>query len=335
MKAAILIRNYNGRELLANLLPGLTHVVSKRGEGDEVLVVDDGSTDGSPGFVEQRFPDVRLVRLSPNSGNSILPVNAGVEAASGDIVICLDSDVLVDSDFITPMLRHFQDDTVFAVCPRIVNPGHGNTVESVNYPLFRRGRLVGMVPGMEQRAVLPEEATEVWYAPGSGAGYHRARFLEMGGLDILYRPFYYEDLDICQRAWRRGWRTIYEPRAVTYHLKHVTTKKSILRPIDFRIYRMKNILLFTWKNLLDRHLMRRHLAWSGLSLARALLTADRAYLTAFLMALRQLQEVLAARRREQEGMLVDDHTIFSRLSAIHSKEQNETKWGQKQNGVRS
>jgi len=318
MRASILIRNYNGRDLLANLLPGLTGVVAKRGEGDEVLVVDDGSTDGSPAFIEQRFPGIRLVRLSPNSGNSILPVNAGVDAASCDVVICLDSDVLVDSDFITPMLRHFRDDNVFAVCPRIVNPGYGDTVESVNYPLFRRGRLVGMVPGMERGAVLPGYPTEVWYAPGSGAGYHRARFLALGGLDILYRPFYYEDLDICQRAWRRGWRTLYEPRAVTYHLKHVTTKKSILRPVDFQIYRTKNILLFTWKNLLDRPLMRRHLAWSGLYLARALLVADRVYLAAFLMAARQMREALAARRREQEEMQVDDRRIFSRLSALHS-----------------
>ena len=317
MNASIIIRNYNGKDLMADLLPGLVRVVSKRGKGDEILVVDDGSTDGSVAFVEKNFPDVILVKISPNSGNSIIPVNEGVKAASRDIVICLDSDVLVDMDFITPMLAHFMDGSVFAVCPKIVNSRLGHTVESVNYPFFRRGRLVGMVPGLTKGAKLPEKPVEVWYAPGNCAGYDRQRFLALGGLDMLYRPFYYEDLDICHRAWRRGWRTIYEPDAHIDHLKHVTTKRHLKKAVHFQLYRMKNILLFSWKNLLDGRLLRRHLSWMLLHLIKAMVTGDPVYPWAISMAVRQLKEVRSARRQEWEAMVMEDREIFSRLYNIH------------------
>ncbi|MCP4627155.1 MAG: glycosyltransferase family 2 protein [bacterium] len=147
-RATILVRNYNGKGLLEGLLPDLSRVVKKRGQKDEILIVDDGSTDGSASFVKKKFPGVRLKALATNTGNSILPVNIGVQNAQNDIVICLDNDVRVDSDFISPMLKHYRNNTVFAVCLKIINPNHGNTVESVNNPLFRKGRIVGQVPGL-------------------------------------------------------------------------------------------------------------------------------------------------------------------------------------------
>jgi len=317
MRASIIIRNYNGKDLLANLLPGLVQIVAERGKGDEVLVVDDGSRDGSVEFMDKNFPDVLLIKISPNSGNSIIPVNVGVRAASNNIVICLDSDVLVDSDFITPILKHFEDKNVFAVCPKIINCTHGNTVESVNYPFFRRGRLVGMVPGMRREAILPDKPVDVWYAPGNGVGYDRTKFLALGGLDILYRPFYCEDLDVCYRAWHRGWRTIYEPDATTYHLGQVTTKKHLKKEINFQIYRAKNFLLLTWKNLLDGRLFRRHLLWAFLHFMKAPFTGDRVYPRAFLMAVFQLKEVLSARLRERREVVVEDREIFLRLYKLH------------------
>ncbi|MGA1791067.1 MAG: glycosyltransferase family 2 protein [bacterium] len=316
MKASIIVRNYNGKDLLSNLLPGVIQVVENRGKGDEVIVVDDGSDDGSVEFVESNFPEVILVRISPNSGNSITPVNMGVQRASNPIVICLDSDVLVDMDFITPMLKHFKDKNVFAVCPKIVNPRFGHTVESVNYPFFKRGRLVGMLPGMTVGAILPDKPVEVWYSPGNCAGYDRARFLALGGLDILYRPFYYEDMDVCHRAWRRGWRTVYEPGAAIYHLKHVTTQRHLKKKANFQLYRTKNILLFTWKNLLDGRLLGMHLFWVLLYFMKALVTGDLVYPRAFFIAISQLKEVRSARKLEREEMAAEDREIFSRLQKL-------------------
>jgi len=313
--ATILVRNYNGKDLLEGLLPDLSRVVKKRGKQDEILVVDDGSTDGSAGFVRKHFPGVRLKALVENTGNSIMPVNIGVQNARNEIVICLDSDVRVDSDFITPMLKHFGDNDVFAVCPKIINPNHGKTVESVNYPVFRKGRIIGEAPGMTTPHLLPRKPSYVWYAPGNAAAYRRDRFQALNGLDPLYRPFYYEDMDVCQRAWRRGWCTIFEPDATTYHLRHVTTQKLLKKQIQFEIYRMKNQLLFTWKNLLDRKLISVHLIWVFLHLAHSIYKRDPVFWRALRSAMPQLREALVARRGEIRAMQLTDKEIFKKLNS--------------------
>ena len=312
--ATILVRNYNGKDLLEGLLPDLSRVVKNRGNQDEVLVVDDGSTDGSAGFVRKHFPYVRLKAFAKNTGNSIIPVNIGVQYAKNDIVICLDSDVRVDSDFITPMLKHFGDNNVFAVCPTIINPNHGNTVESVNYPVFSKGRIMGEAPGMTTPHLLPRKPSMVWYAPGNAAAYRRDRFQALNGLDPLYRPFYYEDMDVCQRAWRRGWSTIFEPDATTYHLRHVTTQKILNNQTQFDIYRTKNQLLFTWKNLLDSKLISLHLIWIFLHLANSIYKHDSVYWHALGSAVSQLREAFMARRREKRAMKLTDKEIFRKLN---------------------
>jgi GT2 family glycosyltransferase len=313
-RATILVRNYNGKDLLEGLLPDLCHVVEKRGKQDEVLVLDDGSTDGSAGFVKKYFPDVRLKALATNSGNSILPVNIGVQDAKNDVVICLDNDVRVENDFITPMLKHFRAENVFAVCPKIINPNHGNTVESVNYPVFRKGRIIGEVPGLEEPRLLPRKPSFVWYAPGNASAYKRDKFQFLNGLDPIFRPIYYEDVDVCHRAWRRGWRTIYEPDATTYHLKHVTTKKHLEKQAQFEIYRTKNQILFSWKNLLDRKLISLHLTWICLHLANSIYRRDPIFFRSLRFAIPQFHEALKARRKEVRAMKMTDKEIFNLLT---------------------
>jgi GT2 family glycosyltransferase len=319
--ATILVRNYNGKELLEGLLPDLSRVVKNRGQQDEILVVDDGSTDGSARYVRKHFPGVHLKALAENTGNSIMPVNIGVQNARNEIVICLDSDVRVDSDFITPMLKNFEDNDVFAVCPKIINPNHGNTVESVNYPVFRKGRIVGEAFGMTIPHLLPLRPSFVWYAPGNAAAYRRDRFQALNGLDPLYRPFYYEDMDVCQRAWRRGWSTIFEPEATTYHLRHVTTQKLLKNQMQFEIYRTKNQLLFAWKNLLDSKLISLHLIWIFLHLANSIYNHDLVFRRALRSAILQLPEALKARRGEIRAMKLTDKEIFKKLNSNGLQQQ--------------
>ena len=315
--ATILIRNYNGKKLLEQLLPSLRELVQKRNKNDEILVVDDGSADGSVRFLNEHFPDVRVERIIPNSGNSIVPVNVGVKAADHPVVICLDNDVLVDEDFITPVLDHFGREDVFAVCPKIINPNHENTIESLNYPFFRRGRLVGIVPGRLKGIQMPEESVFVWYAPGNGAAYDRSKFIDLGGLDDLYRPIYNEDVDICHRAWKRGWKTIFEPSVCTYHLKHITTKKHLKRKRNFDVYRNKNALLFTWKNLHEKSLFHQHLIWIFPHLLKSLITADMTYPRSLWWALKQSGEVFRKRREEKAAGHVSDKKIFELLYGLH------------------
>ena len=109
--AAIVIPNWNGRDLLEKYLPSVV-AAAERVPGSEVIVVDNGSTDGSAAFVRERFPQVRVVALEKNlgfGGGS----NAGFRAARHDVVVLLNSDMRVEPDLLQPLLDGFTDEKVF------------------------------------------------------------------------------------------------------------------------------------------------------------------------------------------------------------------------------
>src|SRR5688572_9213116 len=113
-RASIIVLNWEGRHLLEEFLPSVVDAVRHDGGDHEILVVDNGSRDGSVEFLRAHFPSVRVIPLSRNCrftrGN-----NAGVAGAKNDIVVFLNNDMEVDRDFLQPLLDGFQDETVFAV----------------------------------------------------------------------------------------------------------------------------------------------------------------------------------------------------------------------------
>ncbi len=115
--ASAVIPNWNGRDLLEKYLPPLIEAMAGNPR-NEIVVVDNGSADGSAEYVRNTFPTVRLVELPVNlgfGGGS----NTGFEAARNDIVILLNSDMRVDRNFLQPLLDAFTDESVFAVSSQI------------------------------------------------------------------------------------------------------------------------------------------------------------------------------------------------------------------------
>ena len=104
--ASIVVLNWNGKDLLAQGLPSILEAVRVDGRPHEVLVVDNGSTDGSLEFLKECFPEVRILALKENLGFA-QGNNAGVRAAQNDIVVLLNNDMVVDPGFLGPLLRGF------------------------------------------------------------------------------------------------------------------------------------------------------------------------------------------------------------------------------------
>src|SRR5262249_17414171 len=113
-KATIIIVNWDGKHLLAECLPSVIDAVKHTGSKHEILVVDNGSTDGSIQFVNERFPQVRTLSLNRNygfgGGN-----NLAAEQIGTDIVVFLNNDMVVDQEFLMPLLEGLEDRSVFAV----------------------------------------------------------------------------------------------------------------------------------------------------------------------------------------------------------------------------
>src|SRR5258708_7283686 len=115
--ATVVIPNWNGRDLLAKYLPSVIEALAGNPD-NEIIVVENASTDGSAEFLREQFPAVKVLALDRNlgfGGGS----NAGFRAARNDIVVLLNSGMRVQTDFLEPLLQPFNDEKVFAVACQI------------------------------------------------------------------------------------------------------------------------------------------------------------------------------------------------------------------------
>src|SRR6266850_7410265 len=114
LSVSIIILNWNGRDLLAQGLPSVFAAVNFADFDVEVIVVDNGSTDGSADFVRSGFPTARVVATEKNHGFGE-GNNLGVKNSTSNIVVLLNNDMVVDKNFLNPLLKPFQNDReVFA-----------------------------------------------------------------------------------------------------------------------------------------------------------------------------------------------------------------------------
>jgi GT2 family glycosyltransferase len=299
---SIVMPAYNSRELLEANVPSLLKATGGR-EGLEVIIVDDGSVDGTSEFLAIHFPQIVLVTLHSNQG-AARARNAGVAAATGEIVYFLDSDTRVREGFLDPVLEGFSDPSVFAVGSREVSSQTGGKM-IVPTPFFRLG-LFG------HRYVLrdiPRSSFPIPFVPTSHAAFSREKLLTLGGFDHLFRPLYWEDVDLCYRAWRRKWKVNVEPASVADHGLQGTTRR-LYSPVTIQRIYWKNRFLFIWKNIRDRALIAEHLACLPLILLAFPLAKGWAVLTGFAGALRQLGEALGKRRQEAGSPAVSDRELL-------------------------
>jgi GT2 family glycosyltransferase len=299
--ASIVIPNWNGRELLAKYLPSVLEAASGN-PSNEVIVVDNGSEDGSAQFVHEQFPTVRVVALESNlgfGGGS----NAGVAEARNDIVVLLNSDMRVAPNFLTPLLEAFSNDKVFAVSCQIFfsDPERRREETGLTEGRWHRGKL--QVGHRIDHQIT--EAFPCFYGGGGSCAFDRRKFLELGGFDEIFAPFYYEDADLGYLAWKRGWQVLYQPRSVVWHEHRGTIGRHFS---DVRIAGVlgKNTLLFCWKNIHEWPKLAEHFA---AVVAGAVL---RGRLRGMWRAVIQLPGALRSRRRSRGLAAISDTEAFRR-----------------------
>jgi GT2 family glycosyltransferase len=308
--ASLVIPNWNGKDLLERFLPSWVAAIAAH-PGSEVIVVDNGSEDGSAEWIRQHYPDVRVVALPKNlgfGGGS----NAGFEAARNDIVVLLNSDMRVEPDFLAPLLSGFADAAVFAVSCQIFlgDPSKRREETGLTQGWWEEGCL--RVSHKEDAAV--DRPFPCFYGGGGSCAFDRRKFLALGGFDELLAPFYLEDTDLGYLAWKRGWKVLYEPRSVVHHEHRGTIGKRFSDAFIQSVLR-KNFLLFVWKNIHSWRMLSQHFlfsqaaavvtAWSGPSPSR---TSARG----ILRASRQIPGALRSRWRARSLAAVDDAEAFRR-----------------------
>lgn len=298
MKISIIIPVWNGRNLLEKNLPEVIKAQkNERNNIGEIILVDDASPDDSIDFVKKNFKnEVRIVRLKNNRGFSGA-VNMGVYASKYPLICLLNMDVIPEKDFLESVQVHFQDRNVFAVT--LHENGSGPAIAS-------------FVNGFFQHRSGPEKKVtqESAWASGGSAVFKRSLWIKMKGFDEeLFSPFYWEDVDLSYRAWKRGYKILWDPKAKVEH-KHegVINPDMIARRYLISI-KERNYLLFQWKNITSPTLWKKHRK----NLYRYALRHP-GYIRIILLAWKKRDLIRKRREREKRQSKVSDEAIFARFN---------------------
>ncbi len=288
-----IIPTYNGVKLFQKNLDAVLSILVR---GDELIVVDDASTDETSTYLSALLDLEPLVKstqfeskIGYKKGIRIIVVglkknqrfaracNIGFAHATNDILLLLNNDVVPKKDLRDHVEKHFQDPAVFGVgCREIArhqnNESFGKAVGEFQHGLYVHARAAEQTTG-----------ETAWVAGGSGF-FRRSHMLQLSGFDTAYYPAYGEDIDLSFRARQKGWKTLFDADAVVYH-DHETTNASVFGQKKIAVMSYKNALLFMWKVAPMRERVK-HFLWLPYHLIWTTYRSRGAFLSGFFWAVR-------------------------------------------------
>lgn len=221
---AVVIINYNTVDHLRTCLASLRATGAR-----EIVVKDNGSTDGSVEMVQAEFPDVRVHPDFGNPGYGAA-ANQGVAATGARYVAVINSDTVFEPDGLTALSAYLDEHPkVGIVGPRLHNPDGSlqNSARAFFKPVTVRP-LVKLIPGVRARSIYTwahDHDRAVPWVVGAVLAMRRSAFDAVGGFDPSYF-MYSEEVDLCWRMWEAGWEVHFTPRAVVMHVGGASTTRT-------------------------------------------------------------------------------------------------------------
>ena len=287
---------------MEHLLPTACAAAKNFAGSCSVLVLDNRSTDPDVEWVKQKFPSVQ-VRVAP-ANDYLFSYNWLLPRLQDEIVVMLNNDLRLDEQFLVPLIRHFQSPDVFAVSASSYDwEGSERTIGPAS--LTYRNGFYGWRYELQR-----QELCHTLFTSGGFMAVNRLKFLELGGFNRLYHPIYCEDLDLCFRAWRRGWRSIYEPASVVWHREHASWKDSTAARLNKLI--LRNALFFQWSSLpMECDRVRRY--WTMLKLfSGGLMQGDNLWLAVYPRTWRDWCKM----RKQYSGLKVSQQELAAIQNAV-------------------
>lgn len=248
MKTAVVILNWNGRELLERFLPSVSAYT--KGE-NRVFIADNASTDDSIAFVQTNYPEIGIIALDKNYGFAE-GYNRSLAQIEADYFCLLNSDVEVSPDWTETIVSYLDSHPEVAVCqPKLLSQlekdnfeyagAAGGFIDKFGYP-FCRGRLFST---LEKDNGQYDQTREIFWATGACMFVRSEVYRKLGGLDADFFA-HMEEIDFCWRVKNAGYHIVCCPISKVYHLGGATLPKSSSRKtyLNFR-----NNWLMLYKNL--------------------------------------------------------------------------------------
>jgi GT2 family glycosyltransferase len=219
---SVVIPNFNGRKLLEANLPSVYSALRKADCAYEIIIPDDASTDDSLSFLAENYPHIIVIPHAQNQGFAH-NVNAGIKKARLSLIMVLNSDVVLEGDYFSPLLPYFDDPKTFGVMGQIIGLDNDNIQDTGKYPSYNWKGISSKKNFIVKNA--PQNfKTPTLFLSGANALIVNEKLQELGGYDEIFSPFYYEDVELSLRAWRLGWHSYFDSRSVCRHPNSVTIK---------------------------------------------------------------------------------------------------------------
>ncbi len=247
MKVAVVILNWNGENFLEKFLPS---ILTNNSPYSEIIVADNKSTDDSIVFLEKKYPQIRVIQNSENGGFA-KGYNDALKHVDAEYFVLLNSDVEVTNGWIDEIIQLMDSDKNIAACqPKIKSfenkkmfeyaGAAGGFIDKYGYP-FCRGRILEV---LEEDKNQYNDVREIFWATGACLFVRANCFNEVQGFDEDFFA-HMEEIDLCWRLKNRGYKIMYCPTSVVYHVGGGTLNKTSPRKtyLNFR-----NNLILICKN---------------------------------------------------------------------------------------
>lgn len=317
MNVSIIIPNYNGETLLQKNLPRvLTAAKTYSGGKVEIIIPDDPSTDRSEEVIHAFIASLKgsgvkgktVSNRNKKRAGFSHNVNRGVALADGEIIVLLNSDVIPQKGFLEPLLREFADEKVFAVGCLDETEEKGKTI--------LRGRGIGKWRrGFLNHAAGKLDKDYTLWASGGSSAFRKNTWDKLQGMDQLYDPFYWEDIDLSYRALKSGYRICFVKESVVKHEHDKGTIQTTFTPTQIKRTAYRNQFIFVWKNVTDPGILLSHLFWLPYHMIKSAISGDWAFFIGFYWALLRLPTIMQKRSFANQYFIKTDAQI---LAANHT-----------------
>ncbi len=247
MKIAVVILNWNGTKLLEQFLPSIV----KQSPEATVYLADNASTDDSIAYVKAYFPTVQIIKNETNLGFAE-GYNEALKNVDAELFALVNSDIEVTENWLKPIIETFDNEPKTAIIqPKILDykckeyfeyaGAAGGFIDQYGYP-YCRGRLFET---LEKDQGQYNDSCEIFWASGACFFIRSSVYNELKGFDGDFFA-HQEEIDLCWRAFNKGYQTKYNPKSVVYHVGGATLQQGNPKKtfLNFR-----NSLLMLLKNL--------------------------------------------------------------------------------------
>lgn len=229
LNISVVIPNYNGVHLFPDTIPALLKALEYTRKKYEIIIIDDCSTDNSVEFLNQTYPQIKLIQNEINQGFS-KTINKGIFTAKNELILLLNSDVQLTECYFKDQFKYFELPGTFGVMGKIIGWDNEEVQDGAKYPEMEGFKLKTSLNYLPTQSA-GDDLLYSLYLSGANALVNKEKLVLLGGFNELFSPFYIEDVDLSVRAWRCGYKCYFESNSICRH----KTSESI-RSKENKIY---------------------------------------------------------------------------------------------------